>query len=149
MKRLPWYASIEDYIPLVGEKTVERIILKAKRLRDLKLLNINSTFYGGGVAEMLSSLTLLERSVGIKSDWRLIQGSPDFFSVTKKIHNALQGASIHLTDLKMEIYEQVNLQNAIRMDLDQDLIVIHDPQPLPLIQHYRRTCPWVWRCHVD
>jgi len=69
--------------------------------------------------------------------------------VTKKFHNALQGADINFTDLKKEIYEEVMLQNAARMDLDCDFVVVHDPQPLPLIIYHRRTCPWIWRCHVD
>jgi trehalose synthase len=124
-------------------------MLKAKRLNDLRVVNISSTFYGGGVAEILSSLTLAQRAIGIRADWRLIQGSPDFFSVTKKLHNALQGADIDLTELKRHHYEQIVFQNALRMDLDADVVVIHDPQPLPLVTHFRRTCPWVWRCHVD
>ncbi|HEU4341120.1 MAG TPA: glycosyltransferase [Candidatus Binatia bacterium] len=149
MKKRSWLVNIEDYAPLVGTDTVERIIRKAQRLRGLRVVNISSTFYGGGVAEILSSETLLARSVGIRSDWRLIQGSPDFFSVTKKFHNALQGAEINFTELKKEVYEEVVLQNALRMDLDCDLVIVHDPQPLPLITDYRRNCPWVWRCHVD
>ncbi len=149
MKKYSWLVDIDDYAPLIGEQAMERILLKARRLRDLRVLHLSSTFYGGGVAEMLTSSTLLLRSLGVKADWRLIQGGPDFFNVTKKIHNALQGAQINLTDLKKEVYEEVNIQNAIRMDLDYDLVVVHDPQPLPLIEHYRRTCPWLWRCHVD
>jgi trehalose synthase len=113
------------------------------------VLHLSSTFYGGGVAELLSSETLLARSLGIKADWRLIQGSPDFFSVTKKIHNALQGGDINLTELKKKVYEEVIVQNALRLDMDYDFIIVHDPQLLPLIHHYRCTCPWVWRCHVD
>jgi len=115
----------------------------------LRVVNISSTFYGGGVAEILSSLTLAQRAIGIRADWRLIQGSPDFFSVTKKLHNALQGADIDLTDLKQHHYEQIVFHNALRMDIDADLVVVHDPQPLPLVTHYRHTCPWVWRCHID
>src|SRR5918994_5050931 len=149
MKKHSWLVSVEDYVPLIGAETVERITRKAQRLRGLKVVNISSTFYGGGVAEMLSSGTLLARSVGIRADWRLIQGSPDFFSVTKKFHNALQGADINFTDLKKEIYEEVVLQNAVRMEMDCDLVIVHAPQPLPLISDYRRTCPWIWRCHVD
>jgi len=149
MKKYSWMVNIEDYAPLIGEETMERILHKAHRLRDLRVLHVSSTFYGGGVAEILSSATLLECSLGIKSDWRLIQGSPDFFNVTKKIHNALQGGEINLTELKKEVYEEVVVQNAVRMDMDCDFVVVHDPQPLPLIRHYRRTCPWVWRCHVD
>ena len=149
MKKYTWRPSIEDYAPLIGADSVERIIRKAQRLRNLEVVNISSTFYGGGVAEMLSSSTLLARSLGIRADWRLIQGSPDFFSVTKKFHNALQGQDINLSNLKKEIYEEVMLQNAARMDLDCDFVIVHDPQPLPLIANYRRRCPWIWRCHVD
>ncbi len=149
MRKHSWLVGIEDYAPLIGEQAVERIMRKAQRLHGMRVVHVSSTFYGGGVAEMLSSSTLLARSLGIRADWRLIQGSPDFFSVTKKIHNALQGAEINLTDLKKEIYDTVNLQNAMRIDLDADFVVVHDPQPLPLIMHERRTCPWVWRCHVD
>ena len=149
MKKHSWLVKLEDYAPLIGAEAFDRITRKAHRLRGLRVVNISSTFYGGGVAEMLSSGTLLARSVGIRSDWRLIQGSPDFFSVTKKFHNALQGADINFTDLKKEIYEEIILQNAVRMEMDADLVIVHDPQPLPLITHYRRNCPWVWRCHVD
>ena len=99
MERLFWPPRIERYEELIGAEAVERIMLKAKRLADLRVINISSTFYGGVVAEMLSSLTLAERAIGLKADWRLIQGSPDFFSVTKKLHNALQGAEINFSEL--------------------------------------------------
>ncbi len=141
--------TIADYEPLAGAETIERIAKKAGRLRDMHIANINSTYYGGGVAEILSSLTLLMNSVGIKTGWRVIQGRPDFFSITKKMHNALQGGEINLTDLKMSIYEEVVYENALRNHLDNDLVIVHDPQPLPLIRHYRKRAPWVWRCHVD
>ncbi|MCZ7563456.1 MAG: hypothetical protein M5U08_06265 [Burkholderiales bacterium] len=86
---------MEQYEALIGAEAVERIMRKADRLRDLRAINVSSTFYGGGVAEILSSLTLVQRAIGIRADWRLIQGSPDFFSVTKKLHNALQGGDIN------------------------------------------------------
>ena len=140
---------IEQYEDLVGSDVVERIARKARRLHDLRVVNISSTFYGGGVAEILSSLTLVQRSLGIHADWRLIQGSPDFFSVTKKLHNALQGGDINLSEQKKEIYEGIIFQNALRMDVEADVVVVHDPQPLPLVAHFRHTCPWVWRCHID
>lgn len=142
-------ASVEDYQPLVGIETVERIMKKANGLRDRHVVNINSTFYGGGVAEILSSLTLLMNAAGIRTGWRVIQGRPDFFSITKKMHNALQGGEIHLSELKRDIYEEVVFENAARMHLNHDLVIVHDPQPLPIIAHFRKKAPWVWRCHVD
>jgi len=149
MEKFFWPTRIERYEELVGAVTLERIMRKAKRLHDLRVINISSTFYGGGVAEILSSLTLAQVAIGLRADWRLIQGSPDFFSVTKKLHNALQGGEINLSELKKEIYEEINFHNSLRMQLDADVVVVHDPQPLPLITHYRRNCPWIWRCHLD
>jgi trehalose synthase len=141
--------QLEDYKKFVGAETIERIKEKARPLQGLHVAHINSTYYGGGVAELLSSLTLLMNSVGIKTEWRIIQGSPDFFSITKKMHNALQGGMINLTKLKKQIYEEVIYENSIRNHLDHDVVIIHDPQPLPLINHYRKRGPWIWRCHID
>jgi trehalose synthase len=141
--------KVEDYEPLVGAATVERIKRKAEPLQDLRVVHVNSTYYGGGVAELLSSLTLLMNGLGIKTGWRVIQGSPDFFSITKKMHNALQGKEINLSELKKEIYESVVYENAVRNHLDHDRVIVHDPQPLPLIDHYQRRGPWIWQCHLD
>lgn len=141
--------SIEDYEPLIGAEHVARLLGKAGRMRDLHVVNVNSTYYGGGVAELLSSLTLLMNASGIKTGWRVIEGRPDFFSVTKKMHNALQGAAINLTEQKKQVYEEVVYENAVRMHLDHDVVIVHDPQPLPIIQHFRKKSPWIWRCHVD
>jgi trehalose synthase len=141
--------SVEDYEPLIGAEAVERLLKKVEVLRDIHVVNINSTYYGGGVAELLSSLTLLMNASGIRTGWRVIEGRPDFFSITKKMHNALQGGDINLTDLKLQIYEEVAFENAARLHIDHDVVIVHDPQPLPLIQHFRKNAPWVWRCHVD
>lgn len=140
---------VEDYEALIGPQAVERILSKAAKLRDLHVVNVNSTYYGGGVAEILSSLTLLMNAADIRTGWRVIQGRPDFFSITKKMHNALQGGEINLSELKREIYEEVVFENAVRMHIDHDLVIVHDPQPLPLIGYFRKKAPWVWRCHVD
>lgn len=140
----PQLTTIYDYEPLVGSETVERIAKRAEQLRDLHIVNISSTYYGGGVAELLSSLTLLINVSGIRTGWRVIQGRPDFFSVTKKMHNALQGAEINLTEQKRATYEEVVFENALRMHLDHDLVIVHDPQPLPLIRHFRKKAPWIW-----
>ena len=142
-------ATVEDYELLIGAEAVERILKKVERLRDLHIVNINSTYYGGGVAELLSSLTLLMNGSGIRTGWRVIQGRPDFFSITKKMHNALQGGDINLTELKTQIYEEVAFENAARLHIDHDIVIVHDPQPLPLIRHFRKKAPWIWRCHVD
>jgi trehalose synthase len=88
--------SIDNHTKYIGKEAVERIKSKADSVSNLHVTHINSTYYGGGVAELLGSLTLLMNSVGIKTGWRVIQGSPDFFSITKKFHNGLQGEEINL-----------------------------------------------------
>lgn len=140
---------IEDYEKYIGSEDIERIIKKAKYLQDFNVVNFNSTYYGGGVAEILSSLTLLMNSLGIKTEWRVIQGTPDFFSITKKMHNALQGGKINLSHIKKEIFEEVIFENSYRNHIDHDIVIIHDPQPLPMISFYKKKSPWIWRCHID
>jgi trehalose synthase len=140
---------IQDYEQYVGAETLDRLLAKAHPLQGRHVVHISSTYYGGGVAMMLSSLALLMNDAGIHTDWRTIKGDPSFFLITKTMHNALQGAECDLTDQHMTLYEQVNYENSIRNHLDHDFVIIHDPQPLPLIEHYPRTVPWVWRCHID
>jgi trehalose synthase len=141
--------TIEDYQPFVGAKVVERILRKAKAFQGFRVANFNSTPYGGGVAELLTGMTLLMNSAGIKAEWRVMQGRPDFFNITKKIHNALQGADINLSEIKTNTFEEVNFENAVRNRIDHDFVLIHDPQPLALIEFFAKKCPWIWRCHVD
>jgi trehalose synthase len=142
--------QLDDYAQFLPQAQIDRIYEKADDLQHLHVAHVNSTFYGGGVAELLDDLTLLMNNVGITTGWRVIQGAPDFFSITKKMHNALQGGDINLTDLKKQHYEDIVYKNAVRTHLDQhNMVVVHDPQPLPLIQHYHRNGPWIWQCHVD
>jgi trehalose synthase len=143
--------QIQDYATLVGEEAIERITRKAATLKPLHITHISSTFYGGGVAEILTPLTLLMNAMGIETGWRMIQGTPEFFSCTKKIHNGLQGGDFELSDRDKAIYEQVALENGMRIHLEHhDAVVVHDPQPLPLVDHADRgRTPWIWQCHVD
>ncbi|WP_347488178.1 glycosyltransferase [Desulfoscipio sp. XC116] len=141
--------GVEDYEQYVGADTIERLMQKARPLKDMHIVHVNSTYYGGGVAELLSSLTFLLNDLGIKTGWRIIFGPPDFFRITKGMHNALQGGDINLTGRTKEVYESIVYENSVRINLDHDFVIIHDPQPLPLIEHYRKKGPWVWRCHID
>lgn len=142
--------QIGEYEKFAGPEAIKRIRKKAEALKGIHVAHVNSTYYGGGVAELVSSLSLLLNSVGVKTEWRVIQGSPDFFSITKKVHNALQGGKLNLSKRKIEIYEKVIYENSVRNILDyHDFIIINDPQPLGMINHYKKACPWVWRCHVD
>lgn len=143
--------SLEQYEPLIGAAAIERIAAKADRVRTMRVAHISSTFYGGGVTELLTPLTLMMNAAGIETDWHLIQGTPGYFGCTKKLHNTLQGESLDFSDAEKTIYEQVVFENSTRLHLDDcDAIIVHDPQPLPLITHFvDREMPWLWQCHVD
>src|SRR3954447_2744876 len=120
--------TVEEYEPLIGGAVTERILRKADRVRTQHVVHVSSTFYGGGVSEILTPLTLLMNQLGIQTGWRLIQGTPDFFRYTKTIHNALQGAEIELTPEDKAVYEQVISENALRLHLkDCDVVIVHDP----------------------
>ncbi|WP_065755855.1 glycosyltransferase [Bradyrhizobium paxllaeri] len=143
--------TIEQYEPLIGSAAAERIGLKADRVRAMRIAHVSSTFYGGGVTELLTPLTLMMNAAGIETDWHLIQGTPGFFGCTKKLHNTLQGENLTWSEAERTIYEEVVFENATRLHLDEcDAIIVHDPQPLPLISHFpHREAPWLWQCHVD
>jgi trehalose synthase len=141
--------NLDEYREIVGDEVLSGIYRKARRLYGKHFLQINSTYYGGGVAEILDSLVPLMNSVGIETDWRMLRGSPDLFTITKKFHNALQGDSIKLSDRKKQLYIDANEAFSTYCHIDQDCVIIHDPQPLPLIRFYRKNQPWIWRCHID
>src|SRR5438309_7800943 len=132
--------QIEDYEAFIGPVKVECIRDKAKKFKGLRVANFNSTYYGGGVAEMLSSITLLMNSLELQTEWRVIQGTPDFFSITKKMHNALQGTEIDLSGIKKEIFEQVIYDNSVRNFLEHDSVIVHDPQPLSICRDRKERC---------
>lgn len=141
--------SLDDYLPIVGEKVLGEIYQKAHRLINRHIVQINSTAHGGGVAEILNNLIVLLNDIGIDSGWRVLIGPSDFFTVTKKFHNALQGSSINLSDNKKKLYLETNERFSRFTHLDHDCVIIHDPQPLPLIKFHKKKQPWIWRCHID
>ncbi len=141
--------SLEDYREIVGDEVISNIYRKARRLYGKHILHINSTFQGGGVAEMLTSLVPLMNDIGLEAGWRILHGNPDFFTITKKFHNALQGGNINLSEMKKQLYLQTNENFSTYTHIDHDCVFIHDPQPLALVKFYRKRQPWIWRCHID
>jgi len=140
---------VEDYTDIAGDEVISEIHKKARKLYDKNLTHINSTFLGGGVAEILSRLVPLMNELGVDAGWRTLHGNPAFFDITKKFHNALQSGSINLSNWKKRIYLEINEEFARYTHLSHDCIIVHDPQPLPLIKFYRKRQPWIWRCHID
>ncbi len=140
---------LEDFRHIVPDETLAEIYVKARRLYGKHIVHLNATYQGGGVAEILYSLVLLMNDAGIDAGWRILHGSQEFFEITKSFHNALQGAKLNLSQRKKRIYLQVNENFSKFSHLDHDCIIIHDPQPLSIIQSYRKSQPWIWRCHID
>src|SRR5256885_10081016 len=126
---------LERYQPFIGVRATDRLLKKARRLSGLKVLHVNSTRQGGGVAEILSSLTPLMNDVGVTTEWLVIDGSPEFFAFTKDIHNALHGQPIELMPASMMLHRDVAHANGTRGRLSgYDVIIVHDPQPAPPVE---------------
>ena len=141
--------NLASYAKIVGKSEIDKIHAKAEKLSAKHILCINSTYQGGGVAEILNSLVPLFDQIGINFGWRILHGTPDFFTITKKFHNALQGSKINLSQRKKDIYYETNKRFSTFTHIDHDLVIIHDPQPLPLISFYEKKQPWIFRCHID
>lgn len=142
--------SLLDYESIIGRQTIDELYLLAEGLRGRRVKMVNSTAMGGGVAEILHRLIPLLNELGIQTQWEVIKGGEDFFVVTKKIHNALHGEPISFPPSMKEIFLEVSRENLKDTNLDQDIIVIHDPQPIVYIEAKGQTyAKWVWRCHID
>jgi trehalose synthase len=141
---------LKQYESIVGEEVVEEIEELAVPLRGARIAHINATTYGGGVSELLRSIVPLYRGLGIHCDWKLISAEPQFFNVTKDLHNALQGAPYELTRAARETYLECSTLNAQLLDEGYDFIIVHDPQPAA-IRYFRGRAGarWIWRCHID
>jgi trehalose synthase len=142
--------SIDAYARSAGAEVVAHLRSLAAPLRGARVLHLNATPYGGGVAEILRSQVPLLRDLGLAADWKLITGDDAFFSITKAIHNGLQGARRELTASERETYLANSTRNAHLLEETYDVIVVHDPQPLAILQlHGRGEAHWIWRCHID
>jgi trehalose synthase len=119
-----------------------------EKLKGRSFLHINSTREGGGVAEILHRMIPILRELGIDARWDVITGDERFFDITKKLHNALQGKPETITDDMWQYHLEINRMNAQNLRLEADAVLIHDPQPVPLIE-YKSGGTWLWRCHID
>jgi trehalose synthase len=135
---------------VVGTDVVGELYTLASHVGNRSVKMVNSTAVGGGVAEMLHRVVPLLNELGIDTGWEVIKGGADFFDITKAFHNALQGKEEHFEQEVFNTYLAYNEMNFQEMSFDEDLIVIHDPQPAALINwQKKRKNKWVWRCHID
>ncbi len=143
-------SGLNDYLPIVGQEVIDQLHRLADRLSGRRFVHINSTRSGGGVAEILSRAVPLLNQLGLETLWEVIIGDPDFFEVTKAMHNGLQGDRVNFTQTMIDHYREINKENARRFHWEADFVLVHDPQPAPLIEDLRPRAPhWVWRCHID
>lgn len=144
---------LEKYLSIVGEDIIHQLLQISAHLKGLKILHVNSTKRGGGVAEMLEKIVLLTQALGIDMRWETIEGDVEFFHCTKSFHNAIQGTHTVMSDSQLQHYEKINAANAERLSSiinNSDIVVIHDPQPVSLITHFPdRKSKWIWQCHID
>jgi trehalose synthase len=142
--------SLADYATIVSRGLMEEIRRLAEPLRGKRIVHVSATAFGGGVAEILYALVPLMRDAGLDAEWRIIAGADEFFAATKTIHNALQGDSTGLTPTQQEVYRRFQTLNAGEFSDEYDYVLIHDPQPVGMIEHFPDSeAHWIWRCHID
>jgi len=142
---------LDRYEEVVGPREIQRLRQLAGRLAGKRIVHVNSTRTGGGVAEILRWMVPLMQELGLDARWEVIGGSPDFYRVTKAFHNGLQGLPVALRKSDFDLHLEMNRENAERLNLEADVVFVHDPQPiyLPRFTPAGRVGHWVWRCHVD
>ena len=141
--------NLDNYRQWVGDELIDEVRELSKDLKGLRVCQINATAAGGGVAELLSRLIPVYLALGIITDWRLIYGDKDFFTITKSFHNALQGMQVPLTNEMKDAYLERNQLSAEMLPDDYDVFIVHDPQPAALRHFKKPGHRWIWRCHID
>ena len=132
--------SLDDYRGVVSDHVLAQIYSKSTKLNNYHLVNINSTYSGGGVAEILHNLTVLMNDIGIDTGWRMLPGPQGFYTTTKRMHNALQGEDIEMDLINKELYLETNEKFAVFTHVaEHDCVIVHDPQPLPFIKYHNQT----------
>ena len=139
---------MERYFGISPKGDLLLIMRLCETLKNRTFLHINSTRSGGGVAEILHRMLPILEEIGIAARWEVIEGDNRFFDITKKIHNALHGRTEKITKDMWDYHFEINKKNAERINLNADAVLIHDPQPVPLIE-FRKSGRWIWRCHID
>jgi trehalose synthase len=144
---------LQSYASVCGEDVIRQLKQLSKPLRGKKIVHVNSTRQGGGVAEILDKLVPLMRELGMDTHWEVITGQGRFYECTKHFHNAMQGSPAIVSDALLQEYvetNRVNAQSLAPVLADADIVFIHDPQPAALIDHFpNRKGKWIWRCHID
>jgi trehalose synthase len=147
---IPRLIHLDDYRAVLGDPEVAELRALAAPLQGRTVQMVNSTAVGGGVAEILTRLVPILQELGLAIRWDVITGGNDFFEITKAFHNALHGGPYDMPPESFEVFLAYNEQNLARLQMEGELTVIHDPQPVALIKARRGgSGHWIWRCHID
>src|SRR3989475_893990 len=142
--------SLLDYGTIASRGLMEEIRSLAAQLEGKRVLHLSATAFGGGVAEINYALVPLMRDAGLDAEWRIIRGADEVFAGTKPIHSGLQGSPQGLTPEPEEVFRRFNEENAQELEDEYDFVIIHDPQPAFMIEHFPSSqARWIWRCHID
>jgi trehalose synthase len=142
--------SLVDYATIATRGLMEEIRRLAEPISGMRVLHLSATAFGGGVAEINYTLVPLMADAGLDVEWRIIEGAEEFYDVTKRIHNGLQGQPGGLTDEQREAFHRYQRINAEQLEDDYDFVIVHDPQPAGVIDLVGNSrAKWIWRCHID
>ena len=147
--------SLEDYRPIIGDEQTDEIYRLAEPFRGARVLHINATAFGGGVAELLNAMVPLMNDVGLVAEWQVMRGADEFYQVSKALHNSLQGMQIEWKPEMWDIWRQYNILSAELLEGQYDYVIVHDPQPAGILHFLQesglrnRNTRWIWRCHID
>ena len=144
------HKSLADYATIATRGLMDEIKRLAEPLAGKRVVHLSATAFGGGVAEINYTLIPLMQDAGLDTEWRIIKGGEEFWNVTKTIHNALQGNPQGLTEEQREIFRRYQELNAREFEDDYDFVIVHDPQPAGMIDHFENSrAQWIWRGHID
>jgi trehalose synthase len=141
--------TLADYREIAPKGTVDFIGRLAERVKGRRFVSVSATRYGAGVPEILHRMGPMLAELGVDASWEVITGNPLFYRTTRALSHALQGTEQVITEEMLDAYRAVSRENARRLPLDADMLLVHDPEPAGLVEHRPAGGRWVWRCHLN
>jgi len=141
--------KLDDYRRVAPRGTIDFLMRIGERLRGKRLVHVSASRYGGPVVEVLNRVVPLLNDLGVETTWEITIGTADFDQVTRAVGKALAGTEQVITELMLSRLRETGIDNAGRLQLDADLVVVHDAPPLYLVEQRKEASRWLWLCHHD
>ena len=141
--------KLDDYRQVAPRGTVDFLTRIGERLRGKRLVHVSASRYGGPVVEVLNRMVPILNDVGVETTWEIIIGTADFDQVSRALGKALAGTEQVITDAMLARLRETGVDNARRLQLDADLVMVHDAGPVALVEERREASRWVWHSHHD